>query len=214
MNEIAKKANEFTPSTEPEEAAHRRLLRDHALAQADARGRPRDLVDLLTAEMAPPVRIAIAQAIGAAPLDEASERQALREAEGREDIRNAAALALILGGDTETAARTVAMYAELERRTRSTDLKDSYFRAFGFWSRRGLQARQPLPLGRERRGHRARQGPRRPAEWARRAAAGAVRQPQVRQRPALRDARRAAPPPHGRRQGRATRRSATTRCRR
>lgn len=91
-----------------------------------------DLVDLLTADMPIPVKNAIAQAIGSAPLEKAA-RDKLFEKMKADDTRNAAALALILGGDTSTAAQAVALFGELTPEALN-DLKDSYFRAFGFWS--------------------------------------------------------------------------------
>ena len=50
------------------------------------------------------------------------------------ETRNAAALALILGGSADTAARTVAQYGDPSWKESLDDLKDHYFRAFGYWS--------------------------------------------------------------------------------
>lgn len=91
-----------------------------------------DLVDLITPEMDPGLRNAFAQAVGASPLTDAN-RDKLFEKVKVPETRNAAALALILGGDASTASRTVAMYGEFDKES-TTDLKDAYFRAFGFWS--------------------------------------------------------------------------------
>ncbi|MBK6515163.1 MAG: HEAT repeat domain-containing protein [Polyangiaceae bacterium] len=91
-----------------------------------------DLVELLTPDMPIPVKNAIAQAIGSAPIDKAVKDK-LFEKMKSDDTRNAAALALILGGDTSTAAQTVALYGDKSPEALQ-DLKDTYFRAFGFWS--------------------------------------------------------------------------------
>lgn len=91
-----------------------------------------DLVDLVTPEMPVPVRNAIAQAIGSSPLEKGAKDK-LFEKMKNDETRNAAALALILGGDTSTAAQAVALYGDKSAEALQ-DLKDSYFRAFGFWS--------------------------------------------------------------------------------
>ncbi len=91
-----------------------------------------DLVDLLTPEVPIAVRSAVAQAIGSSPLEKAAKDK-LFEKMKVDETRNAAALALILGGDTSTAAQTVAMFGT-QTQEALNDLKDMYFRAFGFWS--------------------------------------------------------------------------------
>jgi hypothetical protein len=91
-----------------------------------------ELVDLLTDGMPIPVKLQIAGAIGSAPL-EAGAKEKLFEKMKADETRNAAALALILGGDKSTAAQVVAMFGELPE-VAVNDLKDSYFNAFGFWS--------------------------------------------------------------------------------
>jgi HEAT repeat protein len=131
MKEIANKAVKFNADQNPKKlfigACYTTTLSLRPMPEVTG-----DLVTLMTAEMAPPVRNAIAQAIGSTPLDKANTDK-LFEKMKTEDIRNASALALILGGDTSTAARAVAMFGELERNT-LTDFQDAYFRAFGFWS--------------------------------------------------------------------------------
>lgn len=91
-----------------------------------------DLIDLLTPDLDIGVQLALAQAIGAAPLAEANVPK-LWEKLKNVETRNAAALALILGGDKDVASRTVASFGELKPEALN-DLKDAYFRAFGFWS--------------------------------------------------------------------------------
>jgi len=91
-----------------------------------------DLIDLLTPDTEVSLRNYFAQAIGASPLTDAN-RDKLFEKMKNVETRNAAALALMLGGDTSTASRTVAMYGDFGPEAMN-DLKDAYFRAFGFWS--------------------------------------------------------------------------------
>ena len=110
------------------------------------------------------------------------------------ELRNAAALALILGGTPRRAARTVAMYADFDKGSLD-DLKDHYFRAFGYWSDEDFKRGNLYRWVANADGHHPREGERHPAGLGAPEAPGAVRQPQVRQRPALGDARRAPLPP-------------------
>jgi HEAT repeat protein len=90
------------------------------------------LVDLLTTELDASVRMAFARAIGVSGFDAETEAKLFEKLKDVE-VRNAAALALILGGGSETAARTVAMYGDFGQDALN-DLKDHYFNAFGYWS--------------------------------------------------------------------------------
>ena len=90
------------------------------------------LIELLTPDMALGVRIAVARAIGVAGFDAASEAKLFEKLKDPE-LRNAAALSLILGGSSDVASRTVAMYGDFGRDALD-DLKDHYYRAFGYWS--------------------------------------------------------------------------------
>ncbi len=90
------------------------------------------LVDLLTPDLDLGVRMAIARAIGVSGFDAATETKLMEKLKDAE-TRNAAALALLMGGSPDTASRTVAMYADFGKDSLD-DLKDHYFRAFGYWS--------------------------------------------------------------------------------
>ncbi|NUP09285.1 MAG: HEAT repeat domain-containing protein [Polyangiaceae bacterium] len=131
MKEVAKRAIQFGKDTKASKIfiggcyATALALRPVPEAQSD-------LADLLTPDMPIPVRNAVAQAIGSAPLEK-GVREKLFEKMKNDETRNSAALALILGGDTSTAAQTVAMFGDKSAEALQ-DLKDSYFRAFGFWS--------------------------------------------------------------------------------
>lgn len=131
MIEVAKKAAEF--AADPKD--RKQLIGACYAITLSLRPVPDavpQLVDLLTPELEPGVAIAIAQAIGMSGFNEESQAKLFSKLENVE-IRNAAALALILGGSPDVAARTVAMYADYPKEALN-DLKDHYFRAFGYWS--------------------------------------------------------------------------------
>ena len=131
MAEVAKKATEFAAKKEDRKQLIGACYAS-ALALKPVPAAVPQLVDLITPDIAPGVRIAIAHAIGISGYDQASEAKLFEKLKAVE-VRSAAALALILGGTPETAARTVAMYADFEKESLN-DLKDHYFRAFGYWS--------------------------------------------------------------------------------
>lgn len=131
MAEVAKKAKEFGSKKEPRKqligACYAMTLAIKPVPSAVPA-----LVDLLAPDLDVGVRMAFARAIGVSGFDAASEAKLFEKLKDVE-VRNAAALALILGGTPETAARTVAMYADFDKAALD-DLKDHYYRAFGYWS--------------------------------------------------------------------------------
>jgi HEAT repeat protein len=131
MKEVAKKAAKYTGDKDEK----KRFIGACYSVTLSLRPMPEvvgTLVDLLTPELEPQIQLALAQAIGASPLDDANKAKLFEKMKNVE-TRNAAALALILGGDTDTAARAVAQFGDLKPEALN-DLKDAYFRAFGFWS--------------------------------------------------------------------------------
>ena len=76
--------------------------------------------------------MALAHAVGVSGFDAATEAKLFEKLKDVE-VRNAAALALIMGGSADTAARTVAMFGDFGKDALD-DLKDHYYRAFGYWS--------------------------------------------------------------------------------
>ena len=131
MAEVAKKAKEYASKKE-----RPKLVIGACYAGAlEFRPVPAAVpafVDLLTPELDNGVRMAFARAIGRGGFDATVEAKLFEKLKDTE-VRNAAAIALILGGTPETAARTVAMYADYGQGALD-DLKDHYFRAFGYWS--------------------------------------------------------------------------------
>lgn len=131
MLEVAKKASEFGAKKEPRKqwigACYAQTLSLKPLP-----GIAPKLAELLKPELENNLRIPYARAIGIGGVDEATQAILMDKLQNPE-IRNAAALALIMGGSPETAARTVAMYGDFGQDALN-DLKDHYFRAFGYWS--------------------------------------------------------------------------------
>jgi HEAT repeat protein len=131
MADIAKKAVEY--SSKPE--ARKQLIGACYASTLALRPVPTvvgQLADQLTPQTVPGVRIAIANAIGKSGYDEATQAKLFEKLKDPE-VRNSAALALVLGGSADVASRTVAMYADFGRDALD-DLKDHYYRAFGYWS--------------------------------------------------------------------------------
>ncbi|MBI5535307.1 MAG: HEAT repeat domain-containing protein [Deltaproteobacteria bacterium] len=90
------------------------------------------LIELLTPDMENSLRMYVAQALGFAGLSPADEAALLDKLKDPE-VRNDAALALIVGGSADTAVRTVAAYADFPAEALQL-LQENYFRAFGYWS--------------------------------------------------------------------------------
>ena len=97
------------------------------------------LADLLRPELEPTIRHAIGRAIGIAgiPAGDPVEQKLFGLLEDAE-LRNSAALALMMGGSADVAARTVATYASKDDKMALNELKDMWFMAFGYWSDRDL----------------------------------------------------------------------------
>jgi hypothetical protein len=93
------------------------------------------MVELLTASLEPTIRIYLGRAIGVAGIEGKPELEtALFEKMKNPELRNPAALALIMGGSKSTAARTIATYSGKDDTLALNDLKDHWYRAFGYWS--------------------------------------------------------------------------------
>ena len=131
MPEIAEKAIEFTADN-----AERKQIIGACyavtLSLRPVEGSVPKLAEMIKPEVDFGVRIAIAQAIGMGGVDEATAKVLMEKLENP-DLRSPAALALILGGNADIASRTVAMFADYGPESLN-DLKDHYFRAFGYWS--------------------------------------------------------------------------------
>jgi HEAT repeat protein len=136
MTEVAKKAKEFASKKEPTKQVIGACYAS-TLALKPVPGAVPALVDLLTPDLDIHVRMAIARAVGVSGFDAATEAKLFEKVKDVE-VRNSAALALILGGSADVAARTVAMYGDYDKGALD-DLKDHYFNAFGYWSDEDLK---------------------------------------------------------------------------
>jgi HEAT repeat protein len=137
MVEVAKKAKDFASKKDQPAKAVIGGCYASALTLKPVPSAVPALVDLISADVDMKVRLIIARAIGVSGFDAASEAK-LYEKMKDVELRKPAALALILGGTQEVAARTVAMYGDYDK-TSLDDLKDSYADAFGYWSDQDLQ---------------------------------------------------------------------------
>jgi HEAT repeat protein len=131
MSEVAKKAREFASKKEPRKQIIGACYASTLTLKPVPAVAP-ELADLLTMDLEPKLRMYFARAIGVSGFDAATEGKLFEKLKDP-DLRNAAALALILGGTPDTAARTVAMYGDFGQDALN-DLKDHYFSAFGYWS--------------------------------------------------------------------------------
>lgn len=131
MIEVAKKAAEFGAKKEPRKQVIGACYAQ-TLSLKPMPGIAATLAELIKPELDINLRMYYARAIGIAGMDEDTQK-ILWEKLQVPEIRNAAALALVMGGTPETASRTIATYGDFGKDALD-DLKDHYERAFGYWS--------------------------------------------------------------------------------
>jgi HEAT repeat protein len=129
--EVAEKLVKFANGKDKREqttaACYGETLSRHPFPAANPK-----LIELLKPDMENSLRMYIAQALGFAglsPADEAALKEKLKDPE----VRNDAAVALIIGGSVDAATSTVAAYADFPPEALNL-LQENYFRAFGYWS--------------------------------------------------------------------------------
>ncbi len=131
LKEIPEKITKFATSGDEKDqfiaGCYSETLARRSLPEANG-----DLIKLIKPEMAPMLRLNIAQAIGFAGLRPEDE-QPLFELMANPEVRNNAALALVVGGSEDAAARAVAAYADFPEEALD-ELRSDYFRVFGYWS--------------------------------------------------------------------------------
>jgi HEAT repeat protein len=134
--EIAKKIADYKGNEKPDEIRRGCLL--EALIQRPVPGTASALISLMTPESAVETRHQVARAIAKGGFDATVEAQ-LFTMMSDDAMMNDAALALILGGSPETAARAVALYAN-KRKEALDELGDLWYRSFGYWSQEDLES--------------------------------------------------------------------------
>ncbi len=103
-----------------------------AFARRPAEGGLAPLLEMFTREADFAFRHKLARALGWSGLDTKAE-EALLEKVADPELRADAALALVLGGTPEAAARAVALYGRAPREALD-ELKELYLDSFGYWS--------------------------------------------------------------------------------
>lgn len=131
MAEVVKKVKEFSAKKDPLKQLIASMYASTLTLHPTPSAVP-ELVELLKPEVELGLRISAARAIGVTGFDAAVEAK-LFEKMTKDDLRNQAALAILMGGTPEAAARAMALYADVAPEA-IDDLKDHYYRAFGFWS--------------------------------------------------------------------------------
>jgi len=134
--EIAKKIADYKGNEKPDEVRRACLL--EALIQRPVPGTASALISLMTPQSAVETRHQVARAIAKGGFDASVEAQ-LFAMMSDDAMMNDAALALILGGTPETAARAVAQYAN-KRKEALDELGDLWYRSFGYWSQEDLES--------------------------------------------------------------------------
>jgi HEAT repeat protein len=134
--EIAKKIQEYS-SEEPKDQIRRACLLE-TLIQRPVPGTSSALMSLMTPGAAVETRHQVARAIAKGGFDAAVEAQLFKMMEN-DALVNDAALALMLGGTPDTAARAVALYAN-KPKAALDELGDLWYRSFGYWSTEDLES--------------------------------------------------------------------------
>jgi HEAT repeat protein len=136
MLEVAKKVQEYKKTDKAD--SFRRACLLEAFIRRPVQGIAAALLPMLTPESALETRHQVAAAIGKAGFDKDVEGK-LFELMKNESLINDAALALVLGGTPDVAARAVAMYADKPKATLE-ELQNLWYDAFGYWSHEDLSS--------------------------------------------------------------------------
>jgi HEAT repeat protein len=134
--EIAKKIQEYSGVEKPDQI--RRACFLETLIQRPVPGTASALMSLMTPESAVETRHQVARAIAKGGFDAAIEAQLFTMMQN-DALVNDAALALMLGGTPDTAARAVALYAN-KPKAALDELGDLWYRSFGYWSTEDLES--------------------------------------------------------------------------
>ena len=136
MLEVAKKVQEYN---KPDKAdSQRRGCLLEAFIRRPIQGTAAALLPMLNPEASLETRHQVAVAVGKTGFDDDVE-QKLFEMMKSESLVTDAALALILGGSTDTAKRAVATFADKPKAT-IEELQNLWYDAFGYWSHEDLSS--------------------------------------------------------------------------
>ncbi len=139
MITVAKKIQEYSGLQKSDQFRRACLL--ETLVNRPVPGTAPALLGLLSKDSAMETRHQVARAIGKSGLSDDVTAK-LFELMREEVLVNDAALALILGGSPEVAARAVAMYAQLfgdKAKAPLEELQELWYRTFGYWSTEDLE---------------------------------------------------------------------------
>lgn len=136
MLAVAKKIGEYD-KPDPESKFIRECLLE-TLVTRPIPGTSAALVEMMKPEAGMKVNQQLARAIGKAGFEKGVEDK-LFEHMKNEKLMTSAALALILGGSPDTAARAVAMFVDKDKAV-AEELQDLWFRTFGYWSTDDLES--------------------------------------------------------------------------
>lgn len=134
--EVAKKIQEYSGNEKPDQI--RRACFLETLIQRPVPGTASALMSLMTPEAAVETRHQVARAIAKGGFDATIEAQLFKLMEN-DALVNDAALALMLGGSPDTAARAVALYSN-KPKAALDELGDLWYRSFGYWSTEDLES--------------------------------------------------------------------------
>jgi hypothetical protein len=134
--EIAKRIQSYGGAEKSDQFRRGCLL--ETLIQRPVPGTAPALLQLVTEQSSLETRNQVARAIAKGGFDQTVEAK-LFEMMNNEALMNDAALALILGGSPETAARAVAAYAN-KPKPALDELGELWYRSFGYWSTEDLEA--------------------------------------------------------------------------
>ena len=139
MLTVAKKIDEYRGAEKSDQ--FRRMCLLETLITRPVQGTAPALIGLINKDSLLETRHQLARAIGKAGLTEEVTAR-LFEMMKDEALVNDAALALILGGTPDVAARSVAMYGQLfgdRAKTTLEELQELWYRTFGYWSKDDLE---------------------------------------------------------------------------
>jgi len=138
--DVAKKIQQYSGNEKPDEV--RRACFLETLIQRPIPGTAGALLSLFTPQAALETRHQVARALAKSGIDAPTEAK-LFELMDNEVLMNDAALALMLGGSPDAAARAVAYYGRKPwnvAKPALDELSDLWYKSFGYWSTDDLEA--------------------------------------------------------------------------